>query len=364
MANGTKSVILVGATPPPLHGQAAMMQALVEASKGWSGIRLHHINARYAENLANTLSFSWGKIGRLARYALQTFQTILSKRPSAVILSPGFFKGPFLKDCVFIWLGWAMGRKVVAWFHMDYAAVDESSFPAWFKFIQKHTLRRCHRLVCCTPAVANGLPSYLDRNKIIPVQNGIPDCPASTSRRSDGRLRVMYLSNMIHTKGWQVLLEAAKTICQENAAVEFHFYGAPSIEENAEQLTAIFANLERIQYHGFTSGDAKWGAFSDADLFCLPTFTEAFPLTLLEAMAAGLPVIASNVGGIPDALDSKGGWLPPARDSAAITAALREALANPARLQEMGRHNRAVFETKFTLSAFSQRWEQFLTAEI
>jgi glycosyltransferase involved in cell wall biosynthesis len=79
------------------------------------------------------------------------------------------------------------------------------------------------------------------------------------------------------------------------------------------------------------------------DLFCLPSFGEGLPKSVVEAMAAGLPVVATTVGGIPDTVqDGHTGLLVPPRDEAALEVALARLLANSEEAQRMGRLGREV----------------------
>lgn len=88
-----------------------------------------------------------------------------------------------------------------------------------------------------------------------------------------------------------------------------------------------------------------------SDLFCLPSREEGLSLAALEAMAAGLPVAATDVGGMGEAVEHGAtGLLVPPRDPAALSIALRDLLADPARAQTMGAAGRARAESHFTLS--------------
>jgi glycosyltransferase involved in cell wall biosynthesis len=250
---------------------------------------------------------------------------------------------------------------------MDYAVMAAEKSAPWFQWYFKKTLLGCHGFVCCTAAMEKTLPSWLPSQKITALPNGIQAVESPASAETTESFCVLYLSNMVPTKGWQVLLAAAERICAEFPHVVFDFHGAPQQGASEADIQAVFARTghpDRLIYHGFADAAAKKAAWAKADLFCFPTFTEALPLTLLEAMSCGLAVVASRVGGIPDALEhGDGGWLVPPNDVVALAAALREAIQSPARLDEMGRNNRLRFEANYSLAAFSSRWENYLAAQ-
>jgi colanic acid/amylovoran biosynthesis glycosyltransferase len=96
-----------------------------------------------------------------------------------------------------------------------------------------------------------------------------------------------------------------------------------------EKLTSDLKNV-KIRLTGKQSQSEVFGHLRKADLFCVPSYREALGVANLEAMACGLPVISTRVGGIPEVLDhGRCGWLVPPDDPAALAEAIRECLTNP-----------------------------------
>jgi glycosyltransferase involved in cell wall biosynthesis len=90
--------------------------------------------------------------------------------------------------------------------------------------------------------------------------------------------------------------------------------------------------------------------YAEADIFCLPSWWEAMPLSLLEAMAAGLPVVASAVGDVPRAVDDEvSGMLVPPRDPTRLAAALVCLLLDPQMRERQGRAGRERAEREFSV---------------
>jgi glycosyltransferase involved in cell wall biosynthesis len=99
--------------------------------------------------------------------------------------------------------------------------------------------------------------------------------------------------------------------------------------------------------------------YAEADIFVLPTYREGFPNVVLEAMAAALPVVATTVGAIPDAVrDGEEGILVPPRDPAALQAALRRLVEDPQLRHAMGRCARARVEAVFSMPAVVSELDQ------
>lgn len=102
-----------------------------------------------------------------------------------------------------------------------------------------------------------------------------------------------------------------------------------------------------VHFAGFMAGEELASAFASADLFVFPSELESFGLVAVESMAAGVPVAASRVGGIPDVVEEGvNGWTFTPGDTAALTDIVRRALACRDQLPTMGRAARAFAETR------------------
>jgi glycosyltransferase involved in cell wall biosynthesis len=285
-----------------------------------------------------------------------------------VVLTPTFHFKPFLKDAALVW--WStlvLRRRAAAWFHMDYRALHyESRWWLSRRFIRA-TLRRCRHFVLCADRLRSFMPDWLPRDAVMGLPNGIPAPIPPRARPGDDRVRVLYLSNLEPDKGWEILLEAARQLCREIPHAEFVFHGRPAFgltEDDVRQRIAGDDGDGRITYLGPVYGEAKWQALADADIFAFPSLHESFPLAILEALAAGLPIAATDVGGVPDALThGEGGFLVPPNDIAAIEAALRSLLTDVALRSRAGAHNRRRYEQDYTVRAFGERWAEWLLRE-
>jgi glycosyltransferase involved in cell wall biosynthesis len=121
---------------------------------------------------------------------------------------------------------------------------------------------------------------------------------------------------------------------------------------------AVAAEVRRL---GLDDAVALLGARDDidallgsADVFVLSSTSEGLPMSVLEAMAAGLPVVASAVGGVPELVDASTGVVVPPRDPAALALALAELVADPALRERLGAAARRRAERDFSVEAFRQ----------
>jgi glycosyltransferase involved in cell wall biosynthesis len=366
MRQGRKCILFVAPVPPPVHGGALAMQYLLEELRD-TDLTVLHVDSKFAGSLDDIGSFSLGKLLRLPRYLWQMLRHTLRGGVDLAVLTPTFYIRPFLKDAVFIW--WStlvLRRRTAAWFHMDYRAMGYEKLGRVTRWFVRITLRRCHHYVIAAERLRQFMPDWMPANRIAVLPNGIPAPLPPRVRPDDGHVRVLYLSNLEEDKGWQVLLEAARALCREHPQVEFVFHGRPAFgltEEEIRERVAADDGGGRIRYLGPVFGAEKWQVLA-ADVFAFPSFHEAFPLAVLEAMAAGLPIVATDVGGVPDAVTpGEGGIIVPPRDAAALQAALTPLLTAPALRAHMGAANRARFQRDYTVSAYARRWAEWLGSE-
>ena len=146
-------------------------------------------------------------------------------------------------------------------------------------------------------------------------------------------------------KGIYDIIEAAKYI--KNPDVIINLYGDGNPEEF--QKLVMDNNLqEKVQIKGWISGDKKNEIFQASDVLILPSYSEGLPMSILEAMAVGLPIISTPVGGIPEAVeDGVNGFLIQPGDYKALAEKI-DILANDKQLREqMGQNGYKIAKEKF-----------------
>jgi glycosyltransferase involved in cell wall biosynthesis len=146
-------------------------------------------------------------------------------------------------------------------------------------------------------------------------------------------------ARLVPEKGCHYLLEAVAKLRREWPDLRLEIAGTGPQEEDLKQQARSLGLGDSAGFLGWQHDMApvlrRW------DVFALPTLEESFFLAALEAMAAGLPVVATNVGGIPEFVeDGKTGWLVPPRDSDAVAARLRRLLQNPTERRTFGEAGR------------------------
>jgi glycosyltransferase involved in cell wall biosynthesis len=200
--------------------------------------------------------------------------------------------------------------------------------------------RTCHGIIAVSDAVRRGLiDSGVPAAKIETIHTGIemPE-PAPRDRSKFGLsgddFVIGHMGAFTKEKGQDVALAAAALIHQSLPRTKVVLAGdGPLLSEIRRSAP------ENVIFPGFMTDRAAF--FAALDLFIMPSRSEAWGLAALEAMAHGVPVIASDIGGLPEIVEpGNGGWLVPANDPTALARAMMAAASDPDRLREQGRRAR------------------------
>lgn len=201
---------------------------------------------------------------------------------------------------------------------------------------------------------------------IIPIYNGadprfLLPYRASVDVRSryhipKDRQIILFVGNLKKNKGVEVLLKAVAKVENINAVV----VGAatqPGYEQSLLRLAEELKIVDRVVFAGRVSDEELMAWHNTAMVFVLPTLGDTFPLVVLDAMAAGKPVVASDVGGIPEQLGGEAGLTVPPGDPKALATAIQTVVSNPALASRYGQAGRRRVEQRFTWARVAENVE-------
>jgi sugar transferase (PEP-CTERM/EpsH1 system associated) len=158
------------------------------------------------------------------------------------------------------------------------------------------------------------------------------------------------------------LVRAVALITRQKPAFRLEIAGAGPCRAELEQLAKEVGVESQVSFLGEVRDVA--GLLSRASMFVLPSLTEGISLTLLEAMACGLPIVATRVGGTPEVvIDGQTGLLVPPADPAALARAILEVSGNQTRSQQLGDAGRSRVEQLFASKRMVEAYEALYNAE-
>jgi glycosyltransferase involved in cell wall biosynthesis len=160
----------------------------------------------------------------------------------------------------------------------------------------------------------------------------------------DDQFAVVVVGSLIPIKGHETLLNALAML--EDNTVQCHIVGTGPLESELKKMASNQGIDSSITFHGFR--DDIPDVMHSADIAVCPSYSEAFPRVVLEAMAAGTATVASDVGGIPEAVDDgETGLLVPPGNPERLLLAIQELMVNTAQRNRMAEKGKQRVKKKF-----------------
>ena len=229
--------------------------------------------------------------------------------------------------------------------------------------------RTCHGVIALSQSVrqvllAAGVPdSHIE--VIVPgieMPAELPDSDQRAAARarwgfSNDNFVIGHAAAFTSEKGQDVALQAALLLAPKLPRARMLLAGEGPERSQPAMVDLMRRSSGMAQLPGFVDDLNQF--YASLNLFIMPSRSEAWGLTALRAMAFGVPVIASNVGGLPEAIeDGKSGWLVPPESPEALANAIIDAASDPARLCEFGRNAR-LRAAEFSIQRTVERTEHY-----
>jgi glycosyltransferase involved in cell wall biosynthesis len=239
--------------------------------------------------------------------------------------------------------GWSIGQRI------------SPRLGAFFALAERAAAHWCAAIVCvCEQERRLALDKGIaPASKLLVVHNGVRDVEAALRARPEqGPVRLCSVARFAAPKDHRTLLSALALLRSRQWELDLIGDG-PELADRKRQAGDSGLG-SRVQFHGYLSDPAA--VLSRAHIFVLSSLSEAFPRSVLEAMRAGLPVVASDVGGVAEGVThGVNGLLLPARNPSALAEAIAKLLDDPALRGTMGASARAVYEDRFRLEGMVDR---------
>jgi len=192
------------------------------------------------------------------------------------------------------------------------------------------------------------------RMKVLPNTVDTDTFHPPSGERANGRSRLVNVGALAEKKGQGYLLEALERLRRERDDVELDLVGGGELRERLETQAERLGLAEVVRFHGETPKEEVAELMRRADLFVLPSLHENLPCVLIEAMATGLPSVATRVGGVPELIDERAGVLVGSGDSAALAGGIREALDRDFDPLQIARRARE----RYSYEAVARQWTE------
>ncbi len=363
-ADKAAEILLIVRTPPPYGGGEAVGALLQQLFTGTFAVLAFH-RPEHQKATQGAVSLENLRFG--IHYVTRSTRRLLRERPRAVYLDVPKDVTAFLRSSVVILAARLLGVRVVG----DLAGGD-------FQFLERRGLvqRYGRRVLNSTYAirvlgesVAMTLRSRGIRNPVV-ISNGIdepPNVAAAAARTSaDAVIHFLYVGKIARAKGIFILLEFADAFRAEGRPFRLDVVGEwadAATRTEVEQMVEHSRLGDLVVFHGRLVGDAKWACYAQAHLLLHPTYWDGQPVTILESLAYGTPVVATTIGAIPDTIGSGcEGYLMTENTAAELVAGVNEIMRDEQTYAAYRARARAAFESRFAATVFRARIRMLMEA--
>lgn len=222
------------------------------------------------------------------------------------------------------------------------------------RLLNRWTGRLADRITCVSQNVADfaakeiGLPA----DRLVVIQNGIDTNvfrPAPAQPKESGQLTIGYVGRLEKVKGVNFLIDAFAALAEQHPHLQLQLVGDGSERAALAEQASKLGLRDKVHFLGIRSDMPT--LYPTFDLFVLPSLWEGMPNVALEAMACGVPVIATDTGGTPEVVhDSKSGVLVPPGDAAALTQAMVALIGDAERHCQLAQAGRRFVEQTFSIN--------------
>lgn len=355
-------ILFIVPLPPPVHGSSMVCQSIQESSLIRHSFHTDFVNLSTSRRMDEIGKRSLWKAFRFAGAYLKVFYKLVSRRYDACYLAITCHGVGFLKDAPFVELCKLFRRKVILHQHNKGLSKDVCRWP--YRWLMPEVYRDAEVILLSERLYAD-VSSVVGREQVHICPNGVSSPLTISVMRHHAVPRLLFLSNLMESKGVYVLLEACRCLKENAYSFVCDFVGGETTEINRQRFDDEVRERgleDCVFYHGPQYGADKERFFREADIFVQPTFEDCFPLTLVEAMRYGLPVVSTDEGAIPDmVVDGENGFVCPRKDVEALVNALKKLLNDNELRKQMGENGCSRYMERYTSEAFEKTFHGILS---
>ncbi|MAC83446.1 MAG: hypothetical protein CL624_04860 [Arcobacter sp.] len=303
---------------PPAHGAAKVGDFIGESKKLKENFDCRFITIKSSDTIGDIGKVNIKKLYLVVELFIKVLFTLLVFRPQKLYFTSSISGVAFYRDLLvsLLWKSYKFFKPLEVYHHYHTKGIDSFVSRSNKNLKLTNFFIKDVNMMLLSPLLETDLQMVDSYKRIIFLPNGVEDSFKNEDINSYlekkyskvDKIQALYLAHMMKEKGyWDVLELALKT---KNQNIHYHFAGSWKDEENKKNFFDFIKihNLEKdVTYHGFVTGDQKKELFKKAHILLYPSKNDAFPLTLLESLSFGVPVIASNEGSISYILDEECG---------------------------------------------------------
>ncbi len=366
-------ILFIGTLPPPIHGSAVVSQQIKDSKLINNAFLCDWVNLGTSRRMDEIGKRSLAKPFRFIGSWLRTLCLLMTHRYALCYLAITCHGIGFLKDAPFVLLCKLFRRKIIIHQHNKGMSKDLDRWP------YRWLLPLCYK---DAKVILLSWHLYPDIEKVVPKEN-VMICPNGIKfqefKNSNGPTskdsevvnevpKLLFLSNLIESKGVIVLLDALKLLADKGYSFQCDFVGGETKEIDAKRFAEEVdkRQLNRlVVYKGRKFGEEKDEAFEKSDIFVFPSMEDCFPLVLLEAMEHRLPIVTTTEGAIPDEVtDGENGLISERNNHESLAVSIRHLLDSPELCKKMGEEGYQKLRKYFIEEVFEHTMHDILNNSV
>lgn len=302
--------------PPPLHGVAKANELIFKSDFINKNYNKRLIRINYNDDLSKINKFNFIKLIKYIKLFLKLLKELIVFQPNCIYYSIPPTGYGLYKDLPFVLM--IKLFKIQPIYHLHGKGIYENT-------VNSKLSKGIHRFVYSNSNVIHLSKGLLQQeiSLLNPIaaqkftaNNGIEDVQIKIPKR-DEKINVLFLSNLFISKGILFSIKIISELIKVHNGIRFHVVGQFPDDQTKELIKKKVADLsmnDYITFYGALYDKQKFLTMSKMDFLLYPSFNDAFPLVILEALQVGLPVVASDQGAIPEILNEDIGRIFPTGD--------------------------------------------------
>lgn len=360
-------VLVVGQLPPPVHGSNVMTKRFMEALET-NNIAATIVEKTFSNQLHKVGKKSLNKLLKVPSLYQRVSMAISKDKPDYCVYFISVGWSSLLVDCLILHKLKKQNIPYILYFH----GIGYRNYEKLFNPLLKAVIRKCLSNALGGLVLGERLKADVNHciadDRLYVLPNGIPAVEKLSTypEKDHGSVHVIFLSNLIPSKGPDVFLAMAREVHKQEPKVNFFLAGRHISEDYFDKLNDYISKEgleETINILGPVYGEDKDRLLNNADMLVFPTSfeKETFGIVNIEAMMWGIPVISSPKGAIPEIIrDGVNGFIVDPNNLPLLVDRVLTLVRNPELRQQMGKIGEYLFHQNYSLDAYTRNLKMAL----
>jgi len=354
-----KKILLAIPLPPPVHG-VTMINGIIKNSNSFnSRFNTRYIDYSFVSEINKIGGLSVKKGALFIKHLRSVLSKVLRFKPDAIYITIAPIGGAFLRDAVLVFLLKTFFSKKIV-FHLHGKGIYQEMKKSKLLSMVYNYVFSNSEIILLSSLLMNDIKLIKTNKQVHFLPNGIYPMEEAKSENQLTSIKLLYLSNLIESKGVLILLEALNKVVKKG----YRDFKINFVGKTSKSITKEIFNqeVERLKLQSFVSylgpkyGNEKTEIFNSSDIFVFPTYKDCFPLVLLEAMQSKLAIISTNEGAIPEIIENdKTGIICEKKNIDELVAAIIRLFENPKLIKELAENGRNKYKKNYTVEVFENR---------